>query len=125
MKNYLLVFVVAAGIHLSSFAQTDMVSIVTQLRQTSVFQECSKFKTTLELQTKNLTSSPTLSDKDRTNLRLAYTEVQEKYDFFLGAVKQSLLDKNKFQNLLKNPDEASQHYMVLYQDITEVYNQSY
>ena len=125
MKNYVLVFVVATGIHLSSFAQTDMVSIVTQLRQTSVFQECSKFKTNLELQTKNLTSNPTLSDKDRTNLRLAYTEVQEKYDFFLGAVKQSLLDKNKFQSLLKNPDEASQHYMALYQDITEVYNQSY
>jgi hypothetical protein len=100
----------------------DLGTILTQLRQTDVFRECADFKTNIEQQTRNAAQTPGITADQRDKLRLAYTGVYEKYDAFLKAVKQDLVNPQRMQAIAANPAVEAAQYAALYAGVKAEYD---
>lgn len=125
--NKLLVYLVC----LLPFAGTaqvqpaDLSGTLTQLRQSDLFRECADFKANIETQTRQAAMMSTLTADGRNQLRVAYTGVYEKYDAFLKAVKQDLVNPQRTQAITQNPNAEAAQYASLYGAVKAEYDNQY
>ena len=99
--------------------------ILAALSSTEVFRSCQLFKKDLQdklLQVRNMEG---LSPENYNSLRLAYTDVYEKYDAFLKAVKLDISHTENLKSLVKNPDVAAQNYAAAYQAVKDSYENNF
>lgn len=126
MIKQLLFYISLISISFSVKAQTpDLSATLAQLRQTDLFRECADFRSNLEQQTRQVAMQPNLTADQRNQLRLTYTGVYEKYDAFLKAVKQDLVNPQRTQAITQNPNGEAQQYASLYAAVKTEYDTQY
>lgn len=127
-KLFVILFILGANSIL--FAQNsnqndDLINILVKIKEVEVFKQCENLKNTIEQQTQEVYQNPLASHQQKTSLQTAYQRVWQKYDFFLKAVKQDLIDNKKLEKLWSNPQATAQNYALLCNEVKHVYNNSY
>jgi hypothetical protein len=112
-------------INIAQAQPTDLSVTLAQLRQSDLFRECADFKTNIETQTRQAAMMPGLTPDGRNQLRVAYTGVYEKYDAFLKAVKQDLVNPQRTQAVTQNPNAEATQYAGLYAAVKAEYDNQY
>jgi hypothetical protein len=111
---------------MSSFCYPQNVDkILAALSSTEVFKSCQLFKKDLQDKLIQVRNMEGLSPENFNSLRLAYTDVYEKYDAFLKTVKLDLSHTESLKSLVKNPDIAAQNYAAAYQAVKESYENNF
>ncbi len=106
-------------------SQRDLSVSLEQLRQTALFVECAEFKTNIEEQTRSVATNPTLTANQLNQLRIAYTGIFNKYDTFLKAVKQDLVNPQRIQYITQNPNGEAVQYASHYAAVRAEYDSQY
>jgi hypothetical protein len=111
---------------LQGFSQNSAIDkIMIGLNSSEVFKNCIVFKNDLNSKLAQVKSLQAVDPERFNNLRLAYTEVYEKYDAFIKTVKLDLSNTENLKNLIKSPDIAAQNYATSYQAVKDAYETNF
>lgn len=107
------------------FSQGSLDKILSALSTAEVFKTCGDFKKDINAKMALVKSRKGLQPDEYNSLRLAYTDVYEKYDAFLKAVKADLSNTDNLKNLLASPNNAAQAYAISYSAVKESYENNF
>ncbi len=111
---------------LNAKAQVQIIDkILSTLNGTEVFKRCIAFKNEISGKVLQLKSMQNIDPVKFNELRLAYTDVYEKYDVFLKTVKADLSNTDNLKSLLDNPETAAQNYAQTYQSVKDAYESNF
>jgi hypothetical protein len=121
MKKYIIFLLTFINHYGYSQKNNDFVEAMNQLRQTQLYQECQKFKDTVEAKTDELKKLN--SDEAKLiELENGYSKVWQKYDYFLKTIKDDIISGEKLENITS--DNRALQYLALLSDVKKEYNMS-
>jgi hypothetical protein len=117
-------FSLLSGLNVQAQVQT-IDKILSTLNSAEVFKRCIAFKSEISGKVLQLKSVQNIEPEKFNELRLAYTEVYEKYDAFLKTVKADLSNSDNLKNLVSNPETAAKNYAETYQSVKDAYENNF
>jgi hypothetical protein len=99
--------------------------ILATLNGAEVFKNCIAFKSEITGKISKLKTIQNMDPAKFNELRIAYTDVYEKYDAFLKTIKADLSNMDNLKSLMSNPETAAQNYAGTYQSVKDSYESNF
>jgi hypothetical protein len=113
-------------IYLTTSAQSKSLdNIIATLNNAEVIKNCAEFKRDISGKILQLKSMQNIDASKFNDLRIAYSDVYEKYDAFLKSVKSDLSNIENLRTLIKDPELTAQNYAASYQSVRDSYENNF
>lgn len=123
-KTLLLALMFISASFVPATAQPSLVKVVESLEQAEVFVKYRKFKR--EFEQMNREVAPTLTNyAEYDKLKLAYDQVEKKYNSFLEGIKRDLSDYSVIRQMVRDPLTFANRYGEDYREVIFEYEKNY
>lgn len=123
-KIIFLLFCLLATLAVSAQSKRSVQSIAELLEKSKVFLEYRRFRNDFEKMNAEAGQHLLYKD-DYVKLNVAYNDIQEQYNGFLGIVKKDLSNLGTIRLMVKKPDQYALQYLDQYKSVVDAYQRNY